>query len=116
MENIFGPWTRRMAMLLPTNPSAVTLSRRSLLGIVAGGIFAFLVPTIRDASAQGESKEKKAIENKGRVFINANLRYKPEGNDQEERLSAIIAIDPETGKWQKITDTGYAGRVSPDQQ
>src|SRR5882724_5004932 len=79
MENRFGPWTRRMAMFLPASRSAVTLSRRSLLGIVAGGIFAFLVPTIRDASAQGESKEeKKAIENKGRIFINANLRYKPE--------------------------------------
>src|SRR5262249_23727304 len=36
--------------------------------------------------------------------------------DQEERIGMIIAIDPETGKWQKITDNGSAGRVSPDRQ
>ena len=28
----------------------------------------------------------------------------------------IIAIDPATGKWQKIADSGDAGRVSPDGQ
>jgi Tol biopolymer transport system component len=47
--------------------------------------------------------------------VSASLRYKPEG--KEEKLHAlIIAIDPDTGKWQKITEQGNFPRVSPDRQ
>jgi Tol biopolymer transport system component len=133
MKNNFGPWTtalhagthlelstfwkRRMTRLLPTSESAVRLSRRSVLGIVAVGILACLLPTFQDAPVQAEEKDSKPqAKSKGRIFVNANLRYKPEGKDQEENANIIIAIDPETGKWQKITDKGFSGRVSPDGQ
>jgi Tol biopolymer transport system component len=89
-----------------------------MLGIVAGGILACLLPNFRNPPAQAEDKEAKAdAKAKGRIFVNTTLRYKPEGKDQEERVHGlIIAIDPETGKWQKITDNGQMGRVSPDRQ
>jgi hypothetical protein len=46
--------------------------------------------------------------------VSAALRYKLHGNDQEEtHYRLIVAIDPDTGKWQKITDKGNDGRVSP---
>jgi Tol biopolymer transport system component len=135
MKDRFGPWTtamhprsrlelstfwkRRMAMLRVTSRSPVTLSRRSLLGIVAGGILACLLPTFRhEAPGQTQDKDAKADSNtKGRIFVNATLEYTPEGKDKEEKVyGLIVAIDPETGKWQKITDNGFGFRVSPDRQ
>jgi RNA polymerase sigma factor (sigma-70 family) len=54
---------------------------------------------------------------KGRIYVNAGLRFKPEGQDEEKtQHNLIIAIDPTTGKWQKIADNGHSGRVSPDGQ
>jgi Tol biopolymer transport system component len=73
------------------------------------------MPTIWNVGARAEPKDYKVnAKTKGRIFVNANIRCKPSGKDQEEKVGIIVAIDPDTGKWQKITDQGYYGRVSPD--
>jgi hypothetical protein len=50
-----------------------------------------------------------------RICVGAALRFKAEGEDQEKtQYGMLIAIDPATGKWQKIADDAHSGRVSPD--
>ena len=69
----------------------------------------------------GEKKDA-ASPNKGGIVLMANLRLKYVGNDEEEEYCGIISVDPEAGKWKKITGlgtgpgTGSGGchRVSPD--
>jgi Tol biopolymer transport system component len=94
------------------------MSRRAGVAIAAAALLACLLPTIQAVPGQARQEQAQvAPKSKGRIFVSASLRYKPEGKEEEEtQLNLIIAIDPATGKWQKITDNGHAGRVSPDGQ
>jgi Tol biopolymer transport system component len=105
-------------MLLATSQTAPGLSRRAVLGIVTGGILASLLPTLRNAPVQAEPQQgQDGAKAKGRIYVSCTLQYKPEGkNEEETHHGMIIAIDPDTSKWQKITDDGHAVRVSPDRQ
>ncbi len=133
MNNSFGPWTtamtmsspqrlstfwkRRLTMLLPTSRTSVGLTRPAILGIVAAGLLACLLPTFRHAPVQAQQAGQADAKAKGRIYVSAVLQYKPKGKDEEETVyNMIIAIDPATGKWQKITDNAHDGRVSPDGQ
>jgi Tol biopolymer transport system component len=133
MSSSFGPWTtsmtmtspqglstfwkRRLTMLHPTSRSPLKLGRVNGFAVVAAAIVTCLLPTLRLTWAQAASQEGQAkAASKGRLYVNVALTYKPEGKDEETQHNLIIAIDPATGKWQKITDSGHAGRVSPDGQ
>lgn len=134
MSNSFGPWTtamtmsspqrlstfwkKRLTMLLPTSRTAAVLSRRGILSLVAAGVLACLLPTFRHAPVQAQPQKANGdVKAKGRIYVTAWLRYKPEGKDEEKTyVNAIFGVDPATGKWQKITDEGFNGRVSPDGQ
>jgi Tol biopolymer transport system component len=113
-------------MLLPTSQTAPGLSRRAVLGIGMSGVLACLLPTLRYTSVQAEPQPGPGdinittywtgadAETKGRIYVSASLRYKPEGKDKEETHNMIIAVDPTTGKWHKLADKGHDCRVSPD--
>jgi Tol biopolymer transport system component len=111
-------WKRRLTLLLPTSRSSAGVSRLAALGIVMAAVLACLLPTFRQAPVRAEPQKAQAnAKGRGRLYVSAALRYKPEGKDQEEKhYNLIIAIDPDTGKWQQITEQGNFGRVSPDRQ
>jgi Tol biopolymer transport system component len=93
------------------------VSRRTGLAVVSAALLACLLPAFQHASPQAlAQKVEPAAKARGRIFVSATLRFKPEGKDEETVQNMIIAIDPATGKWQKMTDSGHAGRVSPDGQ
>jgi beta-lactamase regulating signal transducer with metallopeptidase domain/Tol biopolymer transport system component len=109
-------WKRRLNMLLSASRSSPQLSRRATLSIVSAAILVCLLPTIERAPAQTNRQltgpDAKA---KGRIYVSASLRLKSAGQKEEKtQHSMLIAIDPETDKWQKVTDRGHSGRVSPD--
>jgi len=128
MSHAFGPWAtamsspqclstfwkRRLTMLLPTSRSAPGLSRGSIVALAAAALFAGILPTIQPVPGQAPAKAQADAKSKGRLFITASLRYKPDGQDEEvKKHGLIIAIDPVSGKWTKLAE-GNAGRVSPD--
>jgi Tol biopolymer transport system component len=114
-------WKRRLSMLLPISRTSPGLSRRAVLGIATAGFIACLLPNVRLAPVYAQPQQGRD-DLKGRIFVAAKIRYKHEGKDKEERRDQlVIAIDPDTGKWQKIGDNGIVsipdnGRVSPDRQ
>jgi RNA polymerase sigma factor (sigma-70 family) len=62
------------------------------------------------AQPQGEPAAKK----NARIYLHASLKVKRAGDDEPRDIRGIIAIDPETGKWRKITGNGHNPRISPD--
>src|SRR5206468_6372107 len=92
--------------------------RLTCLAIVSAALLACLLPTFQHAPAQAQPQQAQAgAKARGRIYVSAALRYKPAGEDEEKtQYNLIIAIDPATGKWQKIVDGGHDGRVSPDGQ
>jgi len=65
-------------------------------------------------AAPGASEKKNAVpENKRRLFVTGSLKLKYEGNDSEELFIGMIAVDPETGRWKKITEGGNGYDMSP---
>jgi RNA polymerase sigma factor (sigma-70 family) len=101
--------------------------------LVVGCVSASALVRVQDSPGAGEPAQPQAAQaeapraggvpavpdapGNGRIYVSAGLRVKPEGQDEEKNeLNLIIAIDPATGKWQKIADNGHSGRVSPDRQ
>jgi RNA polymerase sigma factor (sigma-70 family) len=64
--------------------------------------------------AQAAQKEEAAPKRKPRLYLHAVLKVKRAGDDEAQEHRGIIALDPETGKWQKITANGNSPRISPD--
>jgi beta-lactamase regulating signal transducer with metallopeptidase domain/Tol biopolymer transport system component len=118
LEGLSTFWKRRLTMLLSTSRSSPRLSRLTCLAILSAAMLACLLPTFQHAPAQAQPQQAQAgAKAKGRIYVSAALRYKPAGQDEEKtQYNLIIAIDPATGKWQKIADGGHDGRVSPDGQ
>src|SRR5262249_43921346 len=118
LEGLSTFWKRRLTMLLSTSRSSPRLSRLTCLAVVSAAVLACLLPTLQHAPAQARPQKAQADgKARGRIYVSVALRYKPKGQDEEKtQYSMIIAIDPATGKWQKIADGGHAGRVSPDGQ
>src|SRR5205823_13179338 len=52
----------------------------------------------------GEAQHK--AKTGGQIFASVTLRINPPGADKDETVEAIIAIDPDTGKWTKLVDEG----------
>src|SRR5439155_8200762 len=101
----------------PTSRASARLSRREVLRLVTAAVLACLLPTFRHAPIQAHPQPGPAdAQARSRIYVSGVFRYKPEGSDEETRQNLIIAIDPDTGKWQTITDQGHAGRVSPDRR
>jgi len=117
LEGLSTFWKRRLTMLLSTSQSSPKLSRLMCLGIASTAILACLLPTFQHVPTQAQAQQAEAKKAKGRIYVSASLRFKADGEDEEKtQRNMIIAIDPATGKWQKITDKGHACRVSPDGQ
>ena len=54
---------------------------------------------------------------KGRIFLSGIVSIRPKGEEKDEFLRMLLAVDPATGKWTKICDReGVWPRVSPDGQ
>jgi Tol biopolymer transport system component len=111
-------WKRRMAMLLPTSRSRLGLGRMNAVAMVIAACALCLLPTLRLTWAEAARQQAEAeATSRGRIYLSIALTYKPEGKEEEEtHHGLIIAVDPATGKWQKITDGVHGGRVSPDGQ
>lgn len=118
LEGLSTFWKRRLTMLLSTSRSSPHLSRLTGLALVSAALLACLLPTVQHAPTQAQAQQAEPeARSKGRIYVSAALRLKPEGQDEEKTIyNMIIAIDPATGKWQTITDNGNACRVSPDGQ
>ncbi len=112
LEGLSTFWKRRLTMLLATKQSSPQLSRLAGLALVLAAIVACLLPTLRYSPVQAQSQQAHPdAKAKGRIYVTACLRLKDE---EKTQYNLLIAIDPDTGKWQKITDDGHNGRVSPD--
>jgi Tol biopolymer transport system component len=88
-----------------------------------GALIAFLlmpavtIATTRTVEAGPASQQATAEDESvlpGRVFLDAKLKAMPNSAEQVEEVRGIIAVDPETGRWEKIVDDGFLVRVSPD--
>ena len=93
-------------------------SRREVLGTVAAGGLTCLLPESGHTSVQAQLQANHDdAETRNRIYVSGTFRHKAKGEDyQKSHPDMIIAIDPDTGNWQKITDHGGAVRVSPDRQ
>jgi beta-lactamase regulating signal transducer with metallopeptidase domain/Tol biopolymer transport system component len=91
------------------------LAAGMILALAAAGLVPWRL-TARPADTPQAEGTAVAAKLPGRIFLSANLRTRLEGQDEEKNLSAVFAIDPNTGAWKKITDQGHRGRVSPDGQ
>jgi Tol biopolymer transport system component/beta-lactamase regulating signal transducer with metallopeptidase domain len=118
LEGLSTFWKRRLTMLLSTSRSSPRLSRWAGLILVSAALLACLLPTFRHDPIQAQPQQAKpGTKAKGRIYVSATLRLKAEGQDEEKKhYGMLIAIDPATGKWQKMTDDAHSGRVSPDGQ
>jgi Tol biopolymer transport system component len=94
------------------------LSRREVLGTVAAGGLTWLLPKSGPTSVQAQLQASHGDAQTGnRIYLSGMFRHKAKGEDyQESHSDMVIAIDPDTGNWQKITDHGRTVRVSPDRQ
>jgi dipeptidyl aminopeptidase/acylaminoacyl peptidase len=112
-------WKRRLTMLVPTSQTSPVLSRRNLLWLGAAGTLTSILPTFHAASVEAD-EEKSTHEGEkfssGRIFCTAVWKIKSQDSDQDQYFRGIIAIDPETGAWDKIVtgDDVSDVRVSPD--
>ena len=117
LEGLSTFWNRRLTMLVSASRSSPKLSQRTSLTLVSAAFLACLLPTFQGAVvlAQPQQGQADAKGAKGRIYVTAGLRFKAEGEDEEKtHHNMLIAIDPVTGKWQKMTDKAHSGRVSPD--
>lgn len=62
------------------------------------------------------AQEAQHAKRKPQIYVGAVLMVKRAGEDEAQRYSGIIAIDPDTGKWRKVTGAGAGPRVSPDRE
>lgn len=118
LEGLSTFWKRRLTMLLSTSRSSPQLSRRTGLAVLSAAILVCLVPTLQHSPSQAQAPQARPdAKLKGRIYVSATLRFKAEGQDEEKKhYNMLIAIEPATGKWQKISDSAIFGRVSPDGQ
>jgi RNA polymerase sigma factor (sigma-70 family) len=65
-------------------------------------------------SFQAGQPDRTVAKKKARIYLYASLKVKRAGDDDEQDFRGIIAIDPDTGKWWKITGDGNSPRISPD--
>jgi Tol biopolymer transport system component len=131
MSNQYGPWAtsinacgnpqlssfwrQRMSKLVPTSQTSLTLSRRSLLCLGAAGAMTAVLPTVRIAEALASDVKPTGDDraaSPGRIYIAAV--WKVGGNGPDAVQGGIVAVDPKTGGWEKITSGVDAVRVSPD--
>jgi Tol biopolymer transport system component len=113
-------WKKRMTMLETVSKTSPAISRRNLLWLGGVGIATAMLPTLRHGEAMAKDENAASQDQKslsGRIFIHASLKTTPKEGGQnrielEDHLG-IIAIDPETGRWEKISD-GHTVRVSHD--
>jgi Tol biopolymer transport system component len=82
--------------------------------LAISGLFLATLPT----RARWHEQQPRAPGGKklNRIFGNLTLQTKSKGDDEEETVRAIFAIDPKTGAWKKLTDKEGCtqARVSPD--
>jgi hypothetical protein len=111
-------WRQRMTKLVPASQTSPTLSRRTVLCLGAAGLLTGVLPTLHAATAQADTETSppgKYKPSAGRIYLIAHLKTKPIGaNPKEDALGdvrGIIAVDPETGRWEKIIDGDNVGNV-----
>ena len=130
MTSPFGPWTtamhaggaarldafwkRRMTMLFRLGPAQPVLSRRTVFLLIVASVTACALPTIQVLPVAAESADAQASDQPAasRIFLNVFLRK------DASFESAIVAVDPATGKWQRLGEGNMVNRLrlSPDRQ
>ena len=112
-------WKRRMTMLCRISQDKSVVRRRTLLGLVAVGALTCLVPTLRDVPAHAQQKEQQdtgKAKLSGRIYAPADMYTSRYGANERKHQRMFIAIDPETGEWEKIGNFTGQFRISPDGQ
>lgn len=100
-------------MLVSVSCCRQVIHRRSVLLLIALGCVVSALPTLVGVPLQADQEKSSEVDQKktGRIFVTLSL-----GEDGKPTERLIIAIDPETGDWQKMSDAGDMVRVSPDRQ
>jgi Tol biopolymer transport system component len=108
-------WRRRMTMLVPTSQTSPVLSRRTLLCLGVAGAATAMLPTLLSRPTEA-SDEKAAGTSKGpssgRIYVAAV--WTEGDNGPALAQGGVIAIDPDTGRWEKVCGGVQSVRVSPD--
>ena len=106
-------WVRRMARLAEARARAGQLTRRDWLRIGAGAAPLALVPTLRTGRAtepgEGPGGNEQSLHNK--IVVHAKMRIDA---DDAKEFDGMIAVDPDTGAWERIHRLKGQASVSPD--
>ncbi len=101
-------------MLSRLSRSRPALTRRAAMLLLAAGLAACALPTLEIRPAAAEPTDGNAAEQKltGRIFLSVFART----DDSFENV--VVAVDPATGKWERICEvpTVHRVRVSPDKE
>jgi Tol biopolymer transport system component len=107
-------WKRRMALLVSASHTNPVLSRRTMLALGTAGAFTCLLPTLRSAPLLAEDKKRadggKSLS--GRIFVETTCITMREAYKDIPGPEGIIAVDPQTGTWERIHDRVSLLRVS----
>lgn len=94
----------------------VRISRWFRVAVIAS----LLAPAVAISSRRlvaAEPQQQTAIQNECalpvRIVLDAKLKTEPQDSGKGEEVSGIIAVDPETGRWEKLVNDGYLVRVAP---
>lgn len=107
-----------MTKLARTSHGESNVSRRQLLGLAVASLFVCAIPTLQGAAEPSVQPEQKAVQKPKPTRIIMHVALGPtDPNDQTTRFFGLVAIDPETGKFEKLgIENGHSYRISPDGQ
>ncbi len=101
-------------MLLRVSRSPSALTRRAATWLLLVGALACALPTVEIAPAAAEPEGAKAADGKltGKIFLTVTVRA------DDKFPTDVIAVDPATGKWERICDAAGSGgvRVAPNRE
>ena len=107
-------WKRRLTMLSRIRHKRPNISRREILDLVALCLVVTSIPTLQGKADSIRQPEKKTVQkpDPGRIYVELFLKA-TDPSDPNTRFIGIVAIDPGTGKFEKI-NIKQGGRISPD--
>ena len=130
MNSTFGPWAtamhsgqhatlssfwkERMSRLAAITPAPAAVSRQSALLLWVIAVFAGAMPTLHGVAAPRENAADVQPQHSGRLFVSGWIRATAPGETEPQDLRGIFSIDPETGEWKRLLESGHGARVSPD--
>jgi hypothetical protein len=111
-------WKRRLTLLPDIRQKRSNILRREFLGLVTFCLVVTSIPTLQGKADSVRQPEKKTVQESdpGRIYVKLTLEA-TDPSDPKTRFNGIVAIDPVTGKFEKMgIENGHSFRISPDGQ